>query len=255
MEAATPTSDEILAHLEQVLGHRFIDPTLALQALTHSSAKEKDRPCNERLEFLGDSILGQVVSEFLFAKFPECEEGELSTMKSIIVSAKTLSARAEELQLDRVIVLGRGLREKKNLPKSILCNALEALIAALYLDAGFDVARAFVLRIVNVKLDEILLDRHEKNYKSLLQDYAQRHLSAIPAYRVLREVGPDHRKMFQVVVELDGRTHGPSWGANKKEAEQKAARRALGTLGLISPTEAEEEAAAATDTPALPEGT
>jgi ribonuclease-3 len=220
METAVPT-EEILAHLERVLAHRFRDRAIALQALTHSSAKDRDLPCNERLEFLGDSILGHVVSEFLFAKFPECEEGELSTMKSIIVSAKTLSARAEEFGLDQVIVLARGLREKKNMPKSILCNALEALIAALYLDAGFEAARAFVLRIVNVKLDEILLDRHEKNYKSLLQDYAQRQLSAIPSYKVMKEVGPDHRKMFQVVVELDGRTHGPSWGANKKEADTR----------------------------------
>jgi ribonuclease-3 len=234
MENTVPSCEEICSHLEQVLGHRFRNPALAMQALTHSSAKDKELPCNERLEFLGDAVLGQVVSEFLFMKFPECEEGELSTMKSIIVSAKTLSARATELGLDRIVVLGRGLREKKALPSSILCNALEAVIAALYLDAGFDRARDFILRIISTKLDEIVLDRHEKNYKSLLQDYAQRHLQSIPTYRVMKEVGPDHRKMFQVVVELDGRTHGPSWGANKKEAEQKAAKRALVVLGLLT---------------------
>jgi ribonuclease-3 len=143
--------------------------------------------------------------------------------------------------LDKVILLGRGLREKKNLPGSILCNALEAVIAALYLDAGFDAARAFILRIISVKLDEILLDRHEKNYKSLLQDYAQRHLASIPTYRVMKEVGPDHKKMFQVVVELNGSVHGPSWGANKKEAEQRAAKRALASLGLIASVGSDEE--------------
>ncbi len=234
MEETVPTCEEICAHLERVLGHRFRNPALAQQALTHSSAKEKELPCNERLEFLGDAVLGQVVSEFLFIKFPECEEGDLSTMKSIIVSAKTLSARAQELELDEIVILGRGLREKKALPSSILCNALEAVIAALYLDAGFDAARDFILRLISAKLDEIVLDRHEKNYKSLLQDYAQRKLQAIPAYRVMKEVGPDHKKLFQVVVELDGRTHGPAWGANKKDAEQKAAKRALSSLGLIS---------------------
>ncbi|MBI2931223.1 MAG: ribonuclease III [Planctomycetes bacterium] len=237
METSVPPREKILDHLERVVGRRFANPGLGLQALTHSSAKEKDLPCNERLEFLGDAILGQVVSELLYSKFPDYEEGELSTMKSIIVSAKTLSAHAQDLELDKVIILGRGLREKKSLPRSILCNALEALIAALYLDAGFDAARQFVLKLVSTKLDEILLDRHEKNYKSLLQDYAQRRLAAIPTYRVLKEVGPDHKKLFQVVVELDGRVHGPSWGANKKEAEQKAARRALATLGLITPGE------------------
>lgn len=234
---------EVVAHLERVLDHRFANPAIAIQAMTHSSAKDRDLPCNERLEFLGDSILGHVVSEFLYARFPDCEEGELSTMKSIIVSARSLSVVAEEMGLDKVIVLGRGLREKKNLPRSILCNAFEAVVAGLYLDAGFEAARAFILKSVRPKVDEILKDEAEKNYKSMLQDYAQRRLAAIPAYRVLKEVGPDHKKMFQVVVELDGRAHGPSWGANKKEAEQRAARRALAALGLIEAEGPEEEGA------------
>lgn len=233
MEETPVFEGELLAHVERVLGHRFANPGLAIQAITHSSAKDKDRSCNERLEFLGDAILGHAVSEYLFAKFPEHEEGQLSTMKSAIVSAKTLSARAEGLELDRVIILGRGLKEKKSLPRSILCNAFEALIAALYLDAGYEAARAFILRSLEPKIAEILGDRHEKNYKSLLQDYAQRELATIPNYRVTRESGPDHNKMFEVVVELAGRTHGPAWGDNKKEAEQRAARLALETLGLI----------------------
>ena len=240
MDANGIPRQEILAHVERVLGHSFSDASLALQALTHSSAKEKDLPCNERLEFLGDAILGHVISEFLFAKFPEYEEGDLSTMKSVIVSAKTLSARADELELEKVIILGRGLREKKSLPRSILCNAYEALVAALYLDAGYERAREFILRTLAPKIDEILQDQHEKNYKSLLQDYAQRRLAVIPTYRVTKEAGPDHKKMFQVVVELDGRVHGPSWGANKKEAEQRAAKCALAALGLISVNGKEE---------------
>lgn len=225
--------EEILTHLERMMGHRFATPALAVQALTHSSAKEKHLPCNERLEFLGDSILGHVISEFLFTKFPGYEEGQLSTMKSVIVSAKTLAVRAEKMDLERLVILGRGLREKKSLPRSILCNALEALIAALYLDAGFEKAREFILRTLSPQIEQLLSDEHDKNYKSMLQDYAQRNIAAIPAYKVLKESGPDHRKMFNVVVELDGKSHGPSWGSNKKEAEQRAARQALVALGLI----------------------
>jgi ribonuclease-3 len=234
MDAPRPTDAEILEHLERRLGHRFNTPALAVQALTHSSAKDRDFPCNERLEFLGDAILGHVISEYLFHQFPTSEEGELSTMKSIIVSAKTLSEKAHELEIDKVVILGRGLSEKRALPRSILCNAFEALIAALYLDAGMDAAREFILRNLRVKVDEILKDEHDKNYKSLLQDYAQRHMSTIPNYRVVKEVGPDHKKMFQVEVDLAGTPYGPAWGVNKKEAEQRAAKLALESLGLLA---------------------
>lgn len=222
----------VIPELEERLGYRFQNQDLAMQALTHSSAKDKDRPCNERLEFFGDAILGHVVSEYLFQNFPGFAEGDLSTMKSIIVSARTLSERAQEVGLGRLIILGRGLTEKKSLPRSILCNTFESVVAALYLDGGMDVARKFVLDNVRDKIDEILKDEHEKNYKSMLQDYAQRELSTIPTYNVTREVGPDHKKMFQVVVELKGKAYGPAWGANKKEAEQRVAKTALRELGL-----------------------
>lgn len=234
MDVDDPGEAELLRHLEGKLLHRFANPRLGIQALTHSSAKDKDLPCNERLEFLGDAILGHIISEDLFRRFPDYEEGDLSTMKSIIVSANTLAEKAQELELEKIVILGRGLKEKRNLPKSILANAFEAVIAALYLDGGFEVVKTFVLSTLRMKVDEILKDEHEKNYKSLLQDYAQRVRSTIPAYRVLKEEGPDHKKMFQVVVEITGTPYGPAWGANKKEAEQRAAKRALQTLGLLS---------------------
>lgn len=241
MSAVRPDPEEILRHLETRLEYRFKDAALAVQAFTHSSAKERDFPCNERLEFLGDAILGHVVSEYLFHHFPGYEEGDLSTMKSIIVSAQTLAEKGGELGLDRVIILGRGLTEKRSLPRSILCNAFEALIAALYIDGGFEVARAFILKNLRFKVDEILKDEHEKNYKSLLQDHAQRKLATVPDYRVAREIGPDHKKMFQVVVELDHKEYGPAWGLNKKEAEQRAAKLALVALGLLAGIEEEPE--------------
>ncbi len=236
MSALRADHEAVVRHLESRVHHVFAKPELAVQALTHSSAKEPDLPCNERLEFLGDSIIGQIVSEFLFDHFPQYEEGDLSTMKSIIVSAKTLAEVAHDLELEKIIVLGRGLTEKRSLPRSILCNAFEALVAALYLDAGLDRTRTFVLDQIRSKIDLILKDEHEKNYKSLLQNYAQRTLSTIPTYRVMKESGPDHRKMFQVVVELDVKTYGPAWGANKKDAEQKAAQQALEALGVLPPS-------------------
>ena len=234
MELTPAVESEILDQLQTKIGYRFKDAALAVQALTHSSAKDKNLPCNERLEFLGDAILGQIVSEHLYQLFPDYQEGDLSTMKSIIVSAKTLSEKAGDLGLERMIILGRGLAEKRSLPKSILCDAFEAIIAAVYIDGGFDASRDFVLNNLRIKVDEILKDEHEKNYKSLLQDYAQRKMATIPTYRVTKEVGPDHKKMFQVVVELENNSHGPSWGANKKEAEQRAAKRALNDLGLLT---------------------
>ncbi len=243
MDAPQPTESEILDHLEARLQYRFKDAALAVRALTHSSAKDRESPCNERLEFLGDAILGLAVSEYLYHHFPDYQEGELSTMKSIIVSAKTLSEKAHELDLEKIIILGRGLAEKRSLPRSILCDAFEAVIAALYLDGGFEAARTFILANLRITVDEILKDEHEKNYKSLLQDYAQRRMAAIPVYRVTQETGPDHKKMFQVAVGLDGREFGPAWGASKKEAEQRAAKHALGELGLlpVEATQAQEE--------------
>ena len=243
MDPGDLSEAEILERLEVRLGRRFQDPKHAMQALTHSSAKDKDSPCNERLEFLGDSILGHVVSEHLYHHFPTYEEGDLSTLKSVIVSAPTLARKAQELGLDRIVILGRGLKEKRQLPRSILANALEALIAAIYLDGGFEAARSFVLNLLKGTVDEVLKDEHEKNYKSLLQDYAQRSRATIPAYRVMKEEGPDHKKMFQVVVELAGTQYGPAWGANKKEAEQRAAKKALQTLGLLSGTPDPDEKA------------
>jgi ribonuclease-3 len=238
-----PTTEEIIEHLERTTGHRFANPQVALEALTHSSARDREHPCNERFEFLGDAILGHVISEHLFQVFPAKEEGELSTMKSIIVSARTLAARSLDLGFDRIVILGRGLTEKKGLPSSILGNVFEAVVAALYLDGGFDAARKFILHQLEAKTDEIRKNEHELNYKSLLQDHTQRQHSMVPTYRVLREMGPDHRKKFQVSVEVDSASFGPAWGVNKKEAEQKAARMALVSLGLIPPGREGEDSA------------
>ncbi|OHB71252.1 MAG: ribonuclease III [Planctomycetes bacterium RBG_16_43_13] len=228
--------DSEISSLEEKLGYRFKDKTFLIQALTHSSAKFGGNYviCNERLEFLGDSILGHIVAEYLFTNFPDKQEGELSMIKSLLVSSKTLAMLAKRLGFDKLIILGRGLKAKKVLPRSILCNTFESMIAAIYLDGGMDAVRTFILKNLETKIEDIRNNDYEKNYKSLLQDYAQRQLTILPTYRVTSEAGPDHHKTFQVVVELQDKSFGPASGMNKKEAEQGAARLALQTLGLIS---------------------
>ena len=232
METIRPSDEEILAHLEARLGRRFTDPKLALQALTHSSAKDKDSPCNERLEFLGDAILGHVISEHLYHHFPGYEEGDLSTMKSIIVSASTLADKAEELELEKVVILGRGLKEKRALPRSILANSFEALIAAIYIDGGLDPARQFLVREFAAGIEEAREpDYFGRDHKSRLQERLQAMGRPLPSYRVAGEIGPDHRKLFHVEVVVGDDVIAQGMGKTKKEAEQEGARVALQTLG------------------------
>ena len=233
-------TDDRLSGLELSLGYRFRDRAILVQALTHSSARDREHECNERMEFLGDAVLGLTISEYLFHHFPEYEEGNLSMIKSFVVSAASLSAKAQEVGLEPLIVLGRGLSGRKPIPKSILCNIFEAVIAAIFLDGGLEPAKAFILRALEATVAQVLRDEHERNYKSILQDHTQKQWTAIPSYRVTREVGPDHGKFFEISVEVNGRTFGPAWGKSKKEAEQSAARAALEAIGLLPPREAPE---------------
>lgn len=221
---------KVEAFFKDKLDLEFKDWNLAMIAITHSSAKETNLDCNERLEFLGDSVLGTIVCEYLYDKFPELQEGQLSMIKSVLVSSKTLSKVAKSLGLDKILVTGKGISSSK-LPTSLLADAMEALIAAIYLDINMQKAREFIeTNIIEKYVGEIVKDRYEKNYKSLLQDYAQRHALPLPEYKVGKEVGPDHKKRFQMYVYLDNMNYGPSWGYSKKEAEQKVAKMALESL-------------------------
>lgn len=228
-----------LRTLEEALEVTFHQPDHLLHALVHSSAKDDSLPCNERMEFLGDSVLGMVVSEHLFHLFPGHPEGELSSIKSVVVSSQSLSVCAKTLGLADFVILGKGILQKKVIPDSVLANALEAIVAAIYLDAGLDAARKFVLRVLTPRIEEVLTDRHEKNWKSLLQHFTQKELASVPVYRVRAESGPDHEKSFEVVVEVEGKPYGPGTGKTKKDAEQHAARMALeaiqGRAGEASP--------------------
>jgi ribonuclease-3 len=225
--------------LERRLAYRFQDVTLLDQALTHSSAKSDTRPSNERLEFLGDAVIGLVTSDFLFAAFPDRDEGELTRIKSVVVSAEVLAIEAKRLDLATVIEVGRGV-QKDGVPSSILANVFEAVAGAIYLDGGIEHARRFVLLNLAPAIERVLGARHARNWKSLLQQYTQRLWSVTPTYEVAREIGPDHVKEFEVVAVVRGEVKGAGRGRSKKLAEQAAARVALEAFlgGLIENVDA-----------------
>jgi ribonuclease-3 len=226
----TSLPPERLRALEEALEVTFRTPEFILNALVHSSAKDASLPCNERLEFLGDSVLGLVIAEYLYQLFPGYAEGELSTIKSVVVSAPSLATCARSLGLGDFVLLGKGILQRKVIPESVLANAFEAVVAAIFLDQGLDPARSFVLRQLKPRVNEVLTDRHEKNWKSLLQQYTQKELQTIPVYSVVGESGPDHEKSFDVTVDVAGRHFGPGNGRTKKDAEQAAARIAVESL-------------------------
>ena len=218
---------ESLQKCEQLLDYQFSHKEYLDRALTHSSVKSPAKPSNERLEFLGDAILGMVISEHLFRLFPEYDEGDLTRVKSVVVSAAALSRVVRYMQLDDCVVLGKGILKRKTIPRSIMANLFEALIAAIYLDGGIEEARRFVLDNLAGELENVLKDQHAKNYKSILQQLAQRQYATTPVYHVVDESGPDHLKSFEVVAILNGRSFRSAVGNSKKEAEQNAAREAL----------------------------
>ncbi|MBI5366957.1 MAG: ribonuclease III [Planctomycetes bacterium] len=222
-----------LAALEQSLAYRFRNPDLLFHALVHSSARDEGLLCNERMEFLGDSVLGMVISDYLYDNFVEFEEGDLSGIKSVVVSCESLAEEGKRLGLGEFIRLGKGIAQKRAIPDSVLGNTFEAIVAAIYKDGGVEPAREFILRVLARRVDDVRHGRHSKNYKSILQHYTQKELSTVPLYRVTRESGPDHEKSFEVIVELSGKEYGPGIGRTKKDAEQQAARLALELLSLL----------------------
>ena len=224
--------DEKLVELEGVLEYEFLNLALLQKALTHSSCKNDVLYSNERLEFLGDAVLGLVITQYLFESFPDQPEGELTRIKSMVVSRSSLGRVGKRLRLDEFLILGKGLARRKTLPKSLLANAYEAVLAAIYLDGGYDEAREFTLRSLADQVEIALAETHSFNYKSLLQQYAQRELGVTPTYRLAGERGPDHGKSFVIVAVLGGEDHGQGAGACKKEAEQRAAQDTLRMLNV-----------------------
>ena len=210
------------AELEDRLGHRFRDPSLLERALTHSSAKEPGVGSNERLEFLGDAVVGLVVAEFLFAAYPELEEGPLTRIRSAVVSTPVLAAWGRELGLDAELRLGKGL-DRAALSAAVLADAAEAVVGAVWLDAGIDAARRLVLWGLADALEAETSAGERGNWKSLLQELTQERLRVVPSYEVVDTHGPDHRKEFEVVARVEGVERGRGRGSSKKAAEQAAA--------------------------------
>lgn len=229
--ALTPDPAAVDA-LEALTGHRFADLDLLARALTHSSAADARLNSNERLEFLGDSVLAFTVCTHLFAERPELPEGELTKVKSNIVSGRVLAELALQCGLDRIMVMDKGVRGRQGVPESIMAGAFEAVVGALYLDAGIDRVRAWVLPMLQSRIDLALRLGHQQNFKQVLQQCMAQLEMGLPAYVVLDEKGPDHAKCFEVCVQAEARRFSGAWGPSKKHAEQLAALGALKELGL-----------------------
>lgn len=220
----------VFAAVGRMLSHKFSDRDILRTALTHSSAADNRLQSNERMEFLGDAVLGQVVCEHLYQAHPELEEGRLTEIKSNVVSRSTLARVGRELKLQHYLLLGKGIALQKRLPGSVLANAFEALVAALYLDGGYNCARAFILSALGEMLEEGAERGGEGNYKSLLQEREQALGRPAPTYVVDNAEGPDHSKTYYITVWVADSPQGRGSGKSKKLAEQAAARAALHNL-------------------------
>ncbi len=235
------SGDAVLDACQQRMGYRFRDEGLLRAALRHASSADHRRDSNERLEFFGDAVLGLVICEALYERLPQALEGELTKIKSAVVSRRTCARVAARLRLTDGLVLGQGLDTGEELPQSLAAGTLEAVIAAVYLDGGLDAARKFILTHMDAELRAATESQHQFNFKSQLQQYAQRELAGSPVYELLDEKGPDHAKCFEIAVCVGGRRFPSAWGPSKKEAEQKAARLALEALGQLPKSSVEEE--------------
>ncbi len=224
---------EILQQIEQIIMYQFSSPALLAKTFTHSSAVDNRLLSNERLEFLGDSILGAVICQTLFERFPSSFEGELTKLKSMLVSRETCAQVARRLSLQKFLKVGKSMASSRALSRSLAAAVLEAVIAAIYIDGGFDAAHEFVLRAFNPLIEQADKEQAQGNYKSLLQQYAQERYNRMPVYVLLDEKGPDHDKCFESEVVIAERHFPSAWGTNKKEAEQKAAFKALMELGVL----------------------
>lgn len=228
------TEPDALQGVQKAIGYAFRDPTLLSAALTHASSADCRLHSNERLEFVGDAILGMVVCTELYRRFPDYLEGELTKIKSAVVSRKTCAQISREIGLPHFLILGKGMSGRAPLPSSLAAAVYESLIAAIYLDSeSLEITQDFILRTVSHHITKAAESEHQRNFKSQLQQYAQRILSATPLYDLLDEKGPDHSKCFEVGVVIRGHRYGSAWGPSKKEAEQKAAYLALRELNVV----------------------
>lgn len=224
---------ELLLQVEQQIGYHFSTPAILEEALVHSSSADTRLASNERLEFLGDAVLGMIICRALFDRFPDYLEGDLTKIKSLVVSRKICSKLARQLDLQKYVQVGKGTDHSRAMNGSIAAGTLEAVIAAIYLDGGAEAAQEFILRQFGPYLDQVDANGHHENFKSMLQQHCQRYFNGTPTYELLDEKGPDHNKCFEVAAVVRHRHFPSAWGVTKKEAEQKAALEALMVLGVL----------------------
>ncbi len=236
----TPVTTETQQRAEAILGYSFKDPALLKEALTHASIADNRLTSNERMEFLGDAVLDLVVCSELYRQFPQYLEGDLTKLKSAVVSRRTCAEVSIETGLIDLLVTGKGINSGHHMPPSLAAAVYESITAAIFLDGGYEVVKQYVLRTMSPKIEIIASNSHQENYKALLQQHAQRVLGGTPIYDLLDEKGPDHSKCFEICVMIDGRRFASAWGPNKKMAEQKAALLALEELGVLAPAEVDE---------------
>lgn len=221
--------------LEKQIRYFFRHKALLLEALMHKShyheIKNKDLPCNERLEFLGDSVIGLIIVEKLFLIKEQHDESALAKMKSYLVSEPVLAELADSIALGKYLFLGKGEESTGGRKKqSVLSNALEAVVGAVYLDGGYEQAKNMVLNLYEQKVSDAIESGQFHDYKTELQEKSQLLYSMLPEYRVVSQEGEEHKRVFTVAVFLDGKKMGVASGKRKKEAESLAARKALEAL-------------------------
>ncbi len=238
--AVVPDLLPLLESCERRIGYTFADKGLLRAALTHASGADHRLASNERLEFLGDAILGAVVCESLFHQYPEYLEGDLTRIKSIVVSRQTCAKISLGLGMQEFLILGKGMTTHPTVPPSLLADVFESVVAAVYLDGGAEAAREFIEKYLEPEIELAVGGESGGNYKSLLQQIAQREYGTTPTYQLLDEKGPDHSKCFQIAAQVGASRYQAAWGRNKKEAEQRAARNALSEIGGDAPPAAEE---------------
>jgi ribonuclease III len=230
-------TNETREKTETIVGYTFKNPELLKEALTHASVADHRLHSNERMEFLGDAVLDLIICEALYKRFPEYLEGDLTKIKSAVVSRRTCADVSTETGLADVLIIGKGISSREAMPSSLAAAVYESIVASIYLDGGFEAVKEYVLRTMTPKIELIASNTHQENYKAVLQQHAQKELGAPPIYELLDEKGPDHSKCFEVCVAIDGRRFTSAWGPNKKMAEQKAALLALEELGVLNAKE------------------
>jgi len=225
---------DALLQFQKIAGIKFRNLELLNLAFSHRSFANEQHGYvgnNERLEFLGDSVLGLAVAEFLYANLPDRAEGDLAKIKSFVVSEASLSVVARRLHVDSYVLIGKGEEYSGGRAKrAILADAMEAIIGAHFLDSGFKESKKFILSQMVPEIDKVLQDKHQKDYKTLLQEYSQKTFRTYPKYILSKKTGPDHERVFWMDVEVAGDRFGPGSGSNKKQAEQAAAQIAYDNL-------------------------